>query len=1341
MKCKFLDEKAAGADKCGWCRIATETCIHSRRCFVTGEYCSKQTNIQKQRKMLHDENTITAFVVMNFSNMSDVVYKWRLHSFIESLSKYLYLDKKKEHLYCSTKERVESFHNLERIKEIRVVRADSDTASNYVICSRICQQMQIADLIIVDVSSQNANVFYEFGMAVALGKLILPICYSESFYKMDQAKADLIERIRTDVKWKKDSIERIRTDAERKEGKSFRLEGYHLECYPWRKRLFEYYGIRYKKKKGSHARYYTLDEIEQLNKMIKMEYGDEKEVNFSDMKYRRFPYDVELKAKSAEAGKPGEKGSVAGVPEGQTEGTPAKGLEEKEGEHGGTDQGAEANQETETKKGNEEKKREETKQGNKGNKIGDRVYQLLSDEYNEADAEDNTLVVYTMDGFLNGEQAGLCIANFYKWITARMRQEQCFCGERVGVLVQDNEIPESEKDAVEQLNLFYSVGEIIQIGLNQATYMATEERIKTKDVLRTPGILETEDARHWQEQQERQEDRSAFENQLDRIKSLIKGHVRNRGLLIYPDDPVYVSRVTNGLQENLLDSAGKEPDQPCSCCRKDGFCLYHVMLKTLRYTNEIVVDITDNNFQSLFWLGAAHGSDVYAITVVHEQTDKERKIITGSEEKKSRNIFDVAGLWAAVLHSYDTEGFYQQLELVQQGIEYHSKLKADNSQFYEKKIREYLYSPCGENTAAEIEKRLKEKEEEEALVLESYYRKHFWNPILRYNQLNIYLRQQNDLDDKREPRVHNSNWDFDAVSRLSHYLSKRTVIGEYRIQSLSKSERDEHADTRNFICVGADIKPLGQSLPSYIFQQINKGSGRGDDKECEEAALTQEERYGAHVNVVHEHVVPEEGKPSGGKGNRASGEESKAEGGHSYVCEKRIYKGFVNLKEKPEELTDLAAIEEYGRENPQRAVAGFYTHQPEAKCVNCSLRRKQGTGGCQEQKDQKTQEVQENQKVQEPQETQAGQPALQNRNTEVLYDYMEVARRLAESREQCGLYKRSTHAEIAQLVLWRENADKEHEHSFFRVALNGSSGPATLALSALFVDEMQKQDYTEKEEAPEEEVQKEGERRVQMAENTETEDGEDQNQGITGGKQLLCEIQEAVRAKFMEIFLKTLEDRLEEIPVIARPGKETVAGGKTGHGNDSGDAAAPMEGNQKKRYFSLVKHAAAYYLSTVLYRYFLPFLSEEDINRIYNGMYTYVHLMKAGNASPFALDYASRGDSRYDTVASNQSVEAVIQCISETLLYVLRAFRGLEAFYQVTVQHYFEENAGETHGPRDDSEQEDGETHDQRDDSGQDTRKLCRIELMRDSGNVPEINYFFCFQADDGDRAHPNETV
>ena len=83
-----------------YCSVSTSHLIPSRRCFVSGEYCSNQPNIQEQIKRIHENGQINAFVVMNFSNMSDVVYNWRIQGFIQSLTKYLFFTEDQKQIYC-----------------------------------------------------------------------------------------------------------------------------------------------------------------------------------------------------------------------------------------------------------------------------------------------------------------------------------------------------------------------------------------------------------------------------------------------------------------------------------------------------------------------------------------------------------------------------------------------------------------------------------------------------------------------------------------------------------------------------------------------------------------------------------------------------------------------------------------------------------------------------------------------------------------------------------------------------------------------------------------------------------------------------------------------------------------------------------------------------------------------------------------------------------------------------------------------------------------------------------------------------------------------------------------
>ena len=355
------------------CAISCEQCNHYRRCFMSGEYCSKQQNIRQERKRLHEKNEINAFVIMHFSDMSNVVYEWRLKSYIESLTEYLFINTSAEKIQCASNAPTES--GWEKVTKINVLRADSDLASNYVICDRVCQQIQIADLVIVDVTDENTNVFYEFGMAVALGKLILPICYDRSFFAYEKPK-------------KNEERKTMFNDE-------LKLEK-HIDCFPWRRRLFEHFGLKYRE---------ATSQVQYFNYKIAVDTEDKRHENhFSDELYKRFPYDSTYNDKG---------------------------------------------------NGNYEKGTDKDKRN-----IGQVIYDLLMNSYNGDEStnnkeknkpEDNkfgakgalnTIVIYTMDNFINREQAATCIINFHKHITSKVRKMDCFCGDRVVTMVPEHAIRE-----------------------------------------------------------------------------------------------------------------------------------------------------------------------------------------------------------------------------------------------------------------------------------------------------------------------------------------------------------------------------------------------------------------------------------------------------------------------------------------------------------------------------------------------------------------------------------------------------------------------------------------------------------------------------------------------------------------------------------------------------------------------------------------------------------------------------------------------------------------------------------------------------------------------------------
>lgn len=88
------------------------------------------------------------------------------------------------------------------------------------------------------------------------------------------------------------------------------------------------------------------------------------------------------------------------------------------------------------------------------------------------------------------------------------------------------------------------------------------------------------------------------------------------------------------------------------------------------------------------------------------------------------------------------------------------------------------------------------------------------------------------------------------------------------------------------------------------------------------------------------------------------------------------------------------------------------------------------------------------------------------------------------------------------------------------------------------------------------------------------------------------------------------------------------------------------------------------YLSTELYSYFFPFLSNEDEERICNGAKTFVASLLAAEMSPFSIHFPPNGDERFYSSASNGYVIKASELVSETLEDVLHRFRGVEVIYQ-----------------------------------------------------------------------------
>ena len=78
--------------------------------------------------------------------------------------------------------------------------------------------------------------------------------------------------------------------------------------------------------------------------------------------------------------------------------------------------------------------------------------------------------------------------------------------------------------------------------------------------------------------------------------------------------------------------------------------------------------------------------------------------------------------------------------------------------------------------------------------------------------------------------------------------------------------------------------------------------------------------------------------------------------------------------------------------------------------------------------------------------------------------------------------------------------------------------------------------------------------------------------------------------------------------------------------------------------FGCARYASEAYLSTVLYRYFLPFITIEEEKRILNGMETFMRTLLIAHWNAFSWDKVN---------SDNSLVNIVLKAVRETLTEVL----------------------------------------------------------------------------------------
>lgn len=222
--------------------------------------------------------------------------------------------------------------------------------------------------------------------------------------------------------------------------------------------------------------------------------------------------------------------------------------------------------------------------------------------------------------------------------------------------------------------------------------------------------------------------------------------------------------------------------------------------------------------------------------------------------------------------------------------------------------------------------------------------------------------------------------------------------------------------------------------------------------------------------------------------------------------------------------------------------------------------------------------------------------------------------------------------QLAQLLLWRD-VDKEHKKIWFRVSMVGASGPATMALSTLLVNES---------------VRKKAFGLLEGKQDL----SEEQKKRLQDMGHPLSDLQQTIREKLVAYFIQKIDETIKEKPEL----KSIL---------------------DYERFLSQVKHAAVLYLNGVLYRYFLPFLSLEDEKKLTNGMHYYLSCLYASRilTEPQVDQQASEEECMKQEEKIQKIVSAILDSVEKALETVMKNFRGIEAMYEVEVEITGETNS------------------------------------------------------------------
>lgn len=279
------------------------------------------------------------------------------------------------------------------------------------------------------------------------------------------------------------------------------------------------------------------------------------------------------------------------------------------------------------------------------------------------------------------------------------------------------------------------------------------------------------------------------------------------------------------------------------------------------------------------------------------------------------------------------------------------------------------------------------------------------------------------------------------------------------------------------------------------------------------------------------------------------------------------------------------------------------------------------------------------------------------------------------ANQNCRFDADGYHTQPGLLLLWREKSG-DGEYSF-RAYLAGVSGPATRALSTLFVDEAQK-----------DEAFRENDLKDRYAENKDDDltkyyivaknkwdnakliHWEESSESPKGADELSYKDYEKISPVLFP--LSTLQEKIRDLFLHKYREKLKLALEATLNGTPDGDS-------KKEDYITRVTHTASLYLSGTLYRYFFPFLSDEDEERICNGMHLFIRKMAWNSVSPFAGEYSKLENANHSAKIGKEDVNKAAIATIDSLRELLKGFQAVETLYEVPVDFKPEKNTRRIH--------------------------------------------------------------